>query len=197
MAWPEPIILSGERAVMAPLGLEHAPGLAEAVKDGELWRLWYTRAPHWNEVDANIAMRLDKQAKGSMLPFVVLAADGVTPVGMTSYCNIDAENLRLEIGYTWYRRSVQRTGLNTECKLMLLRHAFEALDCIAVELRTSFFNQQSRRAIERLGARLDGVLRSHSRNPDGSLRDTCVYSITAAEWPAVRTHLQWLLDKPR
>jgi RimJ/RimL family protein N-acetyltransferase len=116
---------------------------------------------------------------------------------MTSYLNIDAVNRRLEIGSTWYRAQVQRTPVNTECKLMLLRHAFESLDCIAVEFRTHFFNVASRRAIERLGAKLDGVLRSHSRLADGSLRDTCVYSVIAAEWPTVRRHLTWRLERPR
>lgn len=118
-------------------------------------------------------------------------------VGMTSYWNLDAEAPRVEIGATWYRRSVQRSSLNTECKRMLMAHAFESLDCIAVEFRTHFLNQQSCRAIERLGARLDGVLRNHIRAKDGSLRDTCVYSIIASEWPAVRTHLDWQLAKPR
>ena len=129
-----------------------------------------------------------------MLPFAVLDAEGVC-VGMTSFMNIDAVNRRVEIGSTWYTPRVQRTAVNTECKLMLLSHAFEKLDCIAVEFRTSFLNHQSRRAIERLGARLDGVLRNHQRHPDGSLRDTCVYSIIASEWPAVRAHLSFKLDR--
>jgi RimJ/RimL family protein N-acetyltransferase len=118
-------------------------------------------------------------------------------VGATNYLNIDAANKRLEIGGTFYAASVQRTAINTECKLLLLTHAFEALDCIAVEFRTHRLNQQSRRAIERLGAQLDGMLRCHQRSPDGTLRDTAVYSITAAEWPTIRTNLRWLLTKPR
>ena len=130
-----------------------------------------------------------------MLPFAVLDPASGRPVGMTSYMNIDAANRRVEIGSTWYAQSVQRTGLNTECKRMLLGHAFEALDCIAVEFRTHFFNHQSRRAIERLGAKLDGVLRSHQRTADGLLRDTCVYSIVAAEWPTVRRHLDFQLAR--
>jgi RimJ/RimL family protein N-acetyltransferase len=116
---------------------------------------------------------------------------------MTTFMNIDATHRRVEIGSTWYARRVQRTPLNTECKLMLLGHAFDTLDCIAVEFRTHFMNRQSRRAIERLGARLDGILRSHQRSADGTLRDTCVYSIVQAEWPTVRSHLRWQLDKPR
>ena len=116
---------------------------------------------------------------------------------MTTYMNIDAANRRLEIGSTWYARSVQRTAINTECKRMLLAHAFEQLGCVAVELRTSFFNRQSRQAIERLGAKLDGILRDHMRHPDGTLRDTCVYSIIAGEWPGVKANLDWLRARPR
>jgi RimJ/RimL family protein N-acetyltransferase len=145
---------------------------------------------------AEIERRLQLQAAGSMLPFTVLDAGG-TPVGMSTYMNIDATHRRVEIGSTWYAARVQRTPLNTECKLLLLGHAFDALECIAVEFRTHRFNQQSRRGIERLGAQLDGILRNHQRTPGGLLRDTCVYSITADEWPAVQTHLRWQLDKPR
>jgi RimJ/RimL family protein N-acetyltransferase len=169
----------------------------EAVGDGELWRLWYTSAPKPEAMADEIGRRLGLQAAGSMLPFTVIALLSGRPVGMTTYMNIDAINRRVEIGSTWYAAAVQRTGLNTEAKLLLLRHAFEALDCIAVELRTHFLNQQSRRAIERLGAKLDGVLRSHQRASDGTLRDTCVYSIIASEWPAVRSHLTWQLERPR
>jgi RimJ/RimL family protein N-acetyltransferase len=145
---------------------------------------------------AEIARRLALQAAGSMLPFAVLDAAG-TPVGMTTCMNIDAVHRRVEIGSTWYAGRTQRTALNTECKRMLLAHAFEALDCIAVEFRTHRFNTQSRRAIERLGAQLDGILRAHQRSPNGALRDTAVYSITAAEWPAVKAHLDWQLQRPR
>jgi RimJ/RimL family protein N-acetyltransferase len=129
-----------------------------------------------------------------VLPVVVLDAPGV-PVGMTTYMHVDPTNRRVEIGSTWLARRVQRSALNTECKFLLLQHAFETLDCIAVEFRTHRLNQQSRRAIERLGAQLDGVLRAHQRTADGALRDTAVYSITAAEWPAVRLHLQRLLQR--
>ena len=132
----------------------------------------------------------------TMCPFTVFDATGKV-VGMTTYMNIDAVNKRVEIGSTWYARSVQRTPLNTQCKRLLLAHAFEALDCIAVEFRTHRLNAQSRRAIERLGAQQDGILRAHSRGADGTLRDTAVYSITAAEWPTVRSHLDWQLAKPR
>jgi RimJ/RimL family protein N-acetyltransferase len=168
--------------------------MIDAVKDGELWKLWYTSVPAPDAMAKEIERRLDLQAKGSMLPFAVLDAEQRV-AGMTTFMNVDAAARRVEIGSTWYAQRVQRTPLNTECKLMLMTHAFETLGCIAVEYRTSFFNHQSRRAIERLGAKLDGVLRNHSRHSDGSLRDTCVYSIIASEWPAVKTHLSFQLAR--
>jgi RimJ/RimL family protein N-acetyltransferase len=186
---------------LIPLAEEHAAGLADAARDGTLWRLWYTSVPEPDGMTAEIARRLRLQAAGSMIPFTVVAETERRPegriVGMTTFMSIDAANRRVEIGFTWYAATVQRTGLNTEAKLLLLTHAFEVLDCVAVEFRTHFLNQQSRRAIERLGAKLDGILRSHHRMKDGSLRDTCVYSIVAAEWPSVRSHLRWQLDRPR
>ena len=191
-----PVWLAGNHVRLAPLSADHHDGLVEAASDGELWRLWYTAVPSPEGMRAEIARRLAHQAAGDMVPFTVFAADGRI-AGMTTYMQIDAAHRRVEIGYTWYARRVQRTTLNTEAKLLLLGHAFDALACIAVEFRTHFLNQQSRRAIERLGAKLDGVLRCHMVASDGSLRDTCVYSITAAEWPAVRTHLRWQLDRPR
>jgi len=197
MPWPAPVTLQGKIVTVEPLRIEHQNELVEAVKDGELWRLWYTKVPAPDAMRADIERRLGLQEKGSMLPFAVVDNATRRVVGATTYMNIDADNRRVEIGSTWYARSVQRTGLNTECKLMLLTHAFEALDCIAVEFRTSHFNLASRRAIERLGARLDGILRSHQLAPHGSLRDTCVYSITAAEWPGVRANLDWMLPMPR
>ena len=195
MSWLEPVTLRGTFVTLAPLAPEHAPALIEAVKDGELWRLWYTAVPSPEKMVAEIARRLDQQQAGAWLPFAVVK-DGA-PVGMTNYLNVDAANRRVEIGATWYRKSVQRGPINTEAKLLLLGHAFETLDCIAVEYRTNFFNWASRRAIERLGAKLDGVLRSHQLAPNGRLRDTCVYSITAAEWPTVKAHLAFQLAKPR
>lgn len=196
MPWPDAVTLTGSLARLVPLAAEHESGLSDATRDGELWRLWYTAVPSPDGMAAEIARRLDLQSRGSMLPFTVFDADGRI-AGMTTYMNIDALNRRVEIGSTWYSRSAQRTGLNTECKRLLLGHAFDVLGCIAVEFRTHRLNTQSRRAIERLGAQLDGVLRAHQRSADGSLRDTAVYSITAAEWPAVRAHLDWLLIKPR
>ncbi len=161
--------------------------------DGELWKLWYTNVPSPSEMEADIAARLARRTKGAWLPFAVLDAASGVALGMTSYLNIDSAARRLEIGSTWYRRSAQRTGVNTECKLLLLGHAFETLDCIAVEIRTHALNLRSRRAIERLGAKLDGVLRNHTRTRDGALRDTCVYSIIGSEWPTVRRYLEWRL----
>ncbi len=194
--WPAPIELSGEHAALKPLAREHHDGLVEAVRDGELWQLWYTAIPSPEGMAAEIDRRLRLQAQGSMLPFTVFDADGRI-AGMTTYMNIDATNQRVEIGSTWYARSAQRTPLNTACKLLLLTQAFDALACIAVEFRTHRLNSQSRRAIERLGAQLDGILRAHQRAANGSLRDTAVYSITAAEWPAIKANLQWQLQRPR
>ena len=189
-----PVRLNGAHVGLAPLHADHAPGLQRAV--GNLWQLWYTTVPTAEGMAAEISRRLDLLAKGSMLPFSVFNAAGEL-VGMTTFMNIDLTFRRVEIGSTWYAASAQRTPLNTEAKLLLLGHAFETLDCIAVEFRTHRLNSASRRAIERLGAQLDGVLRAHSRGPDGTLRDTAVYSITAAEWPTVKSHLQWQLEKPR
>ena len=192
----QPLSLRGTHVQLVPLAPEHAPALTEAVRDGELWNLWYTAVPRPEGMAAEIERRLGLHAAGSMLPFTVLDAEG-TPVGMTTYMNIDRVHRRVEIGSTWYAGRVQRSPLNTEAKRLLLAHAFDTLDCIAVEFRTHRFNQQSRRAIERLGAQLDGILRSHQRSADGSLRDTVVYSIIAAEWPTVRQHLAHQLSKPR
>ncbi|SMR73040.1 Protein N-acetyltransferase, RimJ/RimL family [Aliiroseovarius halocynthiae] len=194
--WPAPVTLTGDHVKLAPLSADHAPALKEASKDGELHRLWYTSVPTPEGMEDEIARRLDLQNAGSMLPFCVMTPDG-TPVGMTTFMNIDAANKRVEIGSTWYRSSVQRSPLNTEAKRLLLAHAFEDLHCNAVEFRTHFMNHQSRAAIERLGAKLDGVLRSHMDQGNGVLRDTAVYSIIASEWPAVRANLTWRLEKPR
>jgi len=197
MAWPEAVSLHGKGVSLVPLERAHEADLVEAAGDGELHRLWYTLVPAPERIGAEIERRLSLREKGSMLPFAVIARPSGRAIGMTTYMNVDAVNRRVEIGSTWYRKSMQRTGVNTECKLLLLAHAFEALDCIAVEFRTHFLNQQSRRAIERLGARLDGVLRAHMVMPNGTVRDTCVYSITAPEWPTVRANLTWLMEKPR
>ncbi len=196
MPWLHPVTLEGRHTRLVPLDPAHAPALVEAARDGELWKLWYTSVPAPDRMAAEISRRLALQDAGTMLPFTVCDAGG-TPVGMTTYMNVDAVHRRVEIGSTWYAKRVQRTTLNTECKLMLLRHAFETLECIAVEFRTHRLNTQSRRAIERLGAQLDGILRSHMKMADGTLRDTAVYSIVAHEWPTVANHLRWQLEKPR
>lgn len=187
-------MLKGQHVTLAPLSSTHANDLAEATADGNLHTLWYTMVPPPEGIASEIDRRLKLQDAGSMLPFAVLLPSGQA-VGMTTYMNIDAANRRVEIGSTWYRKSVQRGPLNSEAKLLLLSHAFATLDCIAVEFRTHFMNQQSRRAIERLGAKLDGVLRNHMRMANGTLRDTAVYSILAHEWPAVRENLLHKLDR--
>jgi RimJ/RimL family protein N-acetyltransferase len=192
-----PVILSDVHVELRPLHPDHLDGLIAAASDGELWKLWYTLIPEPEDMAAEIARRLELQSKGQMTPFTVVSPDEGRIVGMTSYMHIDQANRRLEIGGTWYARSVQRGPLNTEAKRLLLARAFDDLECIAVELRTHAMNQQSRRAIERLGAKLDGILRSHQRTRNGALRDTCVYSITAAEWPTVRANLDWQLERPR
>jgi len=197
VSWPAPITLTGRHAVLEPLLPAHHDALVEAVKDGALWNLWYTSIPKPEAMQVEIERRLGLQAKGAMLPFTVLSTALNRIVGMTTYMNVDAAQRRVEIGSTWYAASSQRTPLNTECKLMLLTHAFEVLDCVAVEFRTSAFNHASRNAILRLGAKQDGVLRSHMRHADGTLRDTCVFSIIAPEWPAVKSHLQFQLARPR
>ena len=193
MTWLTPITLTGRHATLELLSQNHHDDLIEAVKDGELWNLWFTSVPNPEGMRAEIDRRLDLQKQGSMLPFAVLLNSTGKAVGMTTYMNVDSVHRRVEIGSTWYRKSVQRTLVNTECKLLLLTHAFESLNCIAVEFRTHFFNHQSRRAIERLGAKLDGILRNHQRAANGTLRDTCVYSILPSEWPTVKAHLRQLL----
>lgn len=196
MAWLEPVILAGRHATLVPLARELAAPLSEAAADGDLGSLWYTSVPAADEMASAIDGLLTQRDAGRVLPFAILDPQGI-PIGMTRLMNLDPVHKRLEIGGTWYARRVQRTGVNTECKLMLLQHAFDAHGCIAVEFRTHRLNTQSRRAIERLGAQLDGILRSHQRTSDGNLRDTAVYSITAAEWPTVKAHLTFQLSRPR
>ncbi len=194
-SWLRPVTLHGERVVLEPLEARHHDDLSEAVRDGDVFRLWYTSVPAPAEMAAEIARRQALFESGLMLPFAVIERASGAAVGMTTYLHPDPDNRRVEIGATWYRKRVQRTALNTECKLVLLAHAFERLDCIAVEFRTASVNRASRSAIERLGAKLDGVLRSHMRFANGTLRDTCVYSIVASEWPAVRAGLTFALEQ--
>ena len=195
MAFAEPVTLTGHHVVLEPLAAGHVDALEDAARDGELWKLWYTSVPSTEGMAADIERRLALQRAGSMLPFAVIDPSTGQAVGMTTYMNIDSLNRRVEIGSTWYAKRVQRSGLNTEAKLLLLGHAFETLHCIAVEFRTHWMNQQSRAAIARLGAKQDGVLRHHSVASDGTLRDTVVFSIIAPEWPAVRSHLAHLLAR--
>ena len=194
--WLQPLDLVGRAVTLEPLTRSHHDGLVEATRDGELWKLWYTSVPSPEGMAAEIDRRLGLQQQGSMLPFVVRVNGTGQVGGMTTYLHADAPNRHIEIGATWYRATLQRTGLNSECKWLLLRHAFESLQCVAVEFRTHVLNRPSRRAIERIGAKQDGILRNHMLLPDGTLRDTCVYSIIAAEWPTVRAHLQALLERP-
>jgi RimJ/RimL family protein N-acetyltransferase len=190
MSFLEPVVLESDHVVLEPLSHEHHDGLVEAVRDGELWKLWYTRIPRPESVPDEIDSRLAQQRAGTMLPFTVRQVATGQVVGMTTFCNADAASPRVEIGATWLARSVQGTAVNPEAKLLMLRHAFEEWDCIAVEFRTHWMNRQSRAAIARLGAKQDGVLRSHTRMPDGTLRDTVVFSIIASEWPTVRANLE-------
>ena len=192
----EPVTLRGRHATLEPLDSSHAGALAQAAADGELWNLWYTSVAPPGKMGAYVASALDMRERLGAMPFVVRDATGAV-VGCTRMFNVDAANRRLEIGYTWYAKRVQRTPVNTECKLLLLSHAFENLACIAVEFRTHWMNFASREAILRLGAKQDGVLRSHQLGADGARRDTVVFSIVDHEWPAVKQHLVWQLERPR
>jgi RimJ/RimL family protein N-acetyltransferase len=195
--WPDEVTLTGNHVIVEPLVMRHEADLKEAAADGELHRLWYTMIPAPDGVRAEIERRLALRESGSMLPFAIVDKASGCAVGMTTYMHIDAATKRVEIGSTWYRKSVQRSPLNTECKFLLLQHAFEKLDCVAVEFRTHYINTQSRRGIERLGAKLDGILRAHMQLANGTLRDTAVYSIIADEWPTVKAHLTWQMERPR
>ena len=191
--WRDVPELHGRHVVLEPLQMTHVPALRQALGDGELSRCWYSNVPAAGDVERYVAVALEAQAQAAALPFVVKDAAGEV-VGSTRYYALDAGVPRLNIGYTWYQRRVQRSGLNTEAKLLLLRHAFEAMGCIGVGFETSWFNHPSRTAIARLGAKQDGVLRNHKRHADGTPRDTVVFSIIDNEWPAVCSHLQFLLD---
>ena len=191
----EPVTLTGQSWVsLEPLAREHIPEITAAAADGEVGSLWFTSAPKAQAVEQWVDMRLASQQPDEGLTFVVRGLDG-TLIGSSSYLHVDAANRRLEIGNTWYVASARRSGVNSETKLLMLGHAFDELSCVAVEFRTHFFNFTSRAAIERLGAKLDGVLRSHQVLPDGSRRDTVVYSILDIEWPAVRNNLRYRLDR--
>ncbi|MDA7759068.1 GNAT family N-acetyltransferase [Amylibacter sp.] len=195
--WPEDITLLGDYVRIDPLSVKHLNDLQDAVRDGELNLLWYTFIPNADDMLEEINKRLRLREIGSMQPFAIIDIATGLAIGMTTFMNIDASNRRVEIGSTWLSKSTQRTFINTECKLLLMAHAFEKLNCIAVEFRTHFINIQSRKAIERLGAKFDGVLRNHSIMPNGTLRDTAVYSIIKSEWSTVKSHLNFQLNKKR
>ncbi|EMJ63959.1 acetyltransferase (GNAT) domain protein [Leptospira sp. P2653] len=178
---------------LLPLRMEHCDALIRAVLDGELWKLWFTSVPSPDQMKSWIETALREQEQKQSLPFIVRRKADRKIIGSTRYMNIEKTDRRLEIGSTWYSKEFQKTFVNTECKLLLLEHAFENLNCIAVEFRTHRLNQNSRRAIERLGAVLDGILRNHRTMPNGTLRDTAVYSIISNEWPAIKSHLLFKL----
>lgn len=200
MTFLQPLTLTGRHVILEPLRYGHHDGLVAAARDGDLWKLWYTSVPTPDGMGAEIERRLAMQAQGSMLPFTTRLIDPATGgpgriIGMTTYCNVDAVTPRVEIGYTWNAASSHGTGTNPDSKLLLLQHAFKTLGCVAVEFRTHWMNHQSREAIARLGAKQDGVLRSHSRTADGVLRDYVVFSILEHEWPMVRNGLEHRLAK--
>ena len=193
----QPITLERDGIRLEPLGRQHQPDLGTAAGDGRLWELWFTSVPPPDGMAAYVDTALKGQQDGHMLPWVVRELSSGEVVGTTRYHDIVPAIDRVEIGYTWYRASRQRTGVNTTCKLLLLAHAFDALGCKVVGLRTDNFNFRSQRAIEALGAKRDGVLRHHNMRPDGSVRDTVMFSILAAEWPDVRKHLELRLARHR
>jgi RimJ/RimL family protein N-acetyltransferase len=193
----QPVTLAQAPVCLVPLGLEHEAGLKEAAADGELWTLRVTSVPEPEQTRAYIEAALAGQAAGHRLPFAVLDSASGRVLGSTSYHDIVPGIDRLEIGWTWYARSVQRSAVNTTAKLLLLTHAFETLGAQLVGWRTDNYNFASQRAIERLGARKDGVLRHHALRRDGTVRDTVMYSLAAGEWPEVKAHLNWLLARPR
>jgi RimJ/RimL family protein N-acetyltransferase len=192
-----PVTLADERVRLEPLGLQHLEGLLAAAADGELWNLRITSVPEPEDTRGYIERALQQQAEGNRLPFAVVDMDSGRVRGSTSYHDIVPAIDRLEIGYTWYAASAQRSHVNTGAKLLLMTHAFEALGAQLVGWRTDNFNFASQRAIERLGARRDGVLRHHALRRDGTVRDTVMYSLAAGEWPEVQAHLQWQLRRPR
>lgn len=193
--WLEKVELIGKHAKLLPVTSSHKEELLEAASDGELWKLWYTSVPSSENIVQYLEAAFSEQKAGSSLPFVVVHQESNKIIGSTRYMNIDPLNKRLEIGSTWYAKSSQRTGINTECKYLLLQHAFEKLNCIAVEFRTNWFNYRSRNAILRLGAKQDGVLRSHRIDANGILRDTVVFSIIQMEWPVIKKSLEYEMGK--
>ena len=195
MIHPKPVSLEGNGIHLEPLSREHEKGLMEAAQDGKLWELFFTSVPEPEKTTAYIDVALAGQKDGHMLPWVVRDAKSGAVLGSTRYHDIIAVSDRVEIGYTWYAQRCQRTHVNTTCKLLLFTHAFESLGCKVVGLRTDNFNFRSQRAIEALGAKKDGVIRHHWPRRDGSIRDTVMYSVLANEWPDVKRHLQFRLNR--
>lgn len=193
--WLNPIELTGNIVKLIPLQASHKEALLEAASDGDLWKLWFTSVPSSKNIDAHLDFAFQEAAADRALAFVVINLATNQVVGTTRYCNAEPKNRRLEIGYTWYARQCQRTGINTEAKYLLLSHAFENLDCIAVEFRTHWHNMPSRNAIARLGAKQDGVLRNHRVDAAGVKRDTVVFSIIDAEWKAVKQSLEFKMQQ--
>ena len=193
--WLRPIQLEGESVRLVPLQKSQKVDLVFAASDGKLWELWYTTVPSPKTMDSYLDTALAQQAEGNALPFAIINKKTNSIVGSTRYLNVDAKNKRLEIGATWYAKKVQRTGINTECKYLLLKYAFENLNCIAVEFRTHFHNHPSRNAILRLGAKQDGILRNHRVDEHGNMRDTVVYSILNTEWKTVKTALEFKMGR--
>lgn len=193
--WLENLTLEGNLVRLEPLSLHHTQELIEAANDGELWKLWYTSVPTKNKTEYFIKIALKNKKEGHQNPFVIVLKNTNKVIGTTRLMNMEPNHFRLEIGHTWYAKSYQRTGVNTECKYLLLQYAFEKLKCIAVEFRTHWHNFPSRNAILRLGAKQDGVLRNHRISEDGILRDTVVFSILNSEWKTVKFSLEHKMQK--
>lgn len=195
--WLSPTNLEGNLVKLIPLSLSHKNALLEAASDGELWNLWFTSVPSQEKIDEYLNYAFSEQEENRALPFAIIDKKTDKIIGSTRFCNVVESNRRVEIGYTWYSKSYQRTGINTECKYLLLQYAFENLKCIAVEFRTNWYNQASRKAILRLGAKQDGVLRNHQIDANGMLRDTVVFSIIESEWQAVKKLLEFEMSRKR
>lgn len=193
--WLAETQLQSDRVLLEPLKITHADALVEAAADGNLWELWYTQIPSKSTINEYITHALSEKVEGRALPFVVIDTSSGNIIGCTRYCNADVDHKRLEVGYTWYAKSFQRSYVNTECKYLLLSHAFDKLGAIAVEFRTHWHNHPSRAGILRLGAKQDGVLRNHQVSTDGSYRDTVVFSILENEWLTVKKSLEYMLNR--
>lgn len=192
---PPDLTLSHNGVQLLPLEAHHRNDLLRAASDGQLWELWYTSVPSATTIEAYLQTALEQRDKGTAMPFVVVDQEAQQVIGSTRFCRMQPQHRRLEIGYTWYAQRFQRTRVNTTCKYLLLRYAFEELNCIAVEFMTNWFNLPSRAAIARLGAKQDGVLRNHRINADGSYRDSVVFSITEQEWAGVRNSLEYRMKR--